>query len=197
MRARTCGCVKTAHFPGFPHREGALVCAALGAAITATNSTLMPLATRLVTLTTALLLAAGTDAEAAGSSKLPADRDTRHLHKDCWVPDYCEPGPPTRAPRVLSQHSNPNPGGARISPQCLCIVLSTVQLSAHGAHPTPCTIRGRAGLSRRGAPLGQAGERATTLDQCVARNDNAACPCSFEVGCGCYCCCCCGCSCCC
>ena len=78
---------------------------------------------------------------------------------------------PPLAPRVLCQQSNPNPCGTRISPQCLCVVLSTVQLSAHGVHLTPCTIRGRAGLSRRGAPLGQAGERATTtLDQCGARD---------------------------
>ena len=47
----------------------------------------MPLATRLTTLA-ALLLAAGID---AGSSKLPADPATEHLHSDCWVPDYCEP----------------------------------------------------------------------------------------------------------
>ena len=79
--------------------------------------------------------------------------------------------PPPLALRVLCQQSDPNPCGTRISPQCLCVVLSTVQLSAHGAHHSPCTICGRAGSSRRGAPLGQAGERATTtLDQCGARD---------------------------
>ena len=58
--------------------------------ITATKHNLqlaMPLATRLTTLA-ALLMSTGVD---AGSSKLPADPDTEHLHTDCWVPDYCEP----------------------------------------------------------------------------------------------------------
>ena len=99
-------------------------------------------------------------------SRAPCDR---HRHPWYALANHRTPAPP--CPRVLCQQSDPNPCGTRISPQCLCTVLSTVQLSARGAHPTPCTIRGRAGLSRRGAPLGQAGERATTtIGQCGARD---------------------------
>ena len=101
--------------------------------------------------------------------------------------------PPPPCPESALPAERPQPVWHSYLPPVPCIILSTVQLSAHGAHPTPCTIRGRTGLSRRGAPLGQAGERATTtLDECGARDDDAACPCSFEIGC-CRCCCCCCC----
>ena len=77
------------------HAAGTAATARSGAptsaiSITATKHNLqlaMPLATRLTTLA-ALLMSTGVD---AGSSKLPADPDTEHLHTDCWVPDYCEP----------------------------------------------------------------------------------------------------------
>ena len=81
---------------------------------------------------------------------------TRRRHSCTPSPAIARPLPrECYASRATPVHAAP---GTRISPQGLCIVLSTVQLSAHGSHPAPCTIRGRAGLSRRCAPLGRAGE---------------------------------------
>ena len=79
-------------------------------------------------------------APAGRRSGAPCDR---RRHPRYALANHRTSAPP--CPESALPAEQPQSVWPRISPQCLCIVLSTVQLSAHGAHPTPCTIRGRAG----------------------------------------------------